>query len=36
MRLKEKITGDLKTAMLARDAFTTNVLRGLKAAILYE
>mgnify|MGYP002662110059 FL=1 len=36
MRLKEKITGDLKTAMLARDAFTTNVLRGLKAAILDE
>ena len=36
MELKNKITADLKTAMLARDAFTTNVLRGLKAAILDE
>lgn len=36
MELKTKITADLKTAMLARDAFTTNVLRGLKSAILDE
>lgn len=36
MELKNKITADLKTAMLARDAFTTNVLRGLKSAILDE
>ena len=36
MELKTKITTDLKTAMLARDAFTTNVLRGLKSAILDE
>ena len=36
MDLKNKITADLKTAMLARDAFTTNILRGLKAAILDE
>ena len=36
MELKNKITVDLKTAMLARDAFTTNVLRGLKSAILDE
>ena len=36
MNLKEKITADLKTAMLARDAFATNVLRGLKASILNE
>ena len=36
MNLKEKITADLKTAMLARDAFAANVLRGLKASILNE
>lgn len=36
MNLKEKIMADLKTAMLAREAFTTNVLRNLKAAILDE
>lgn len=32
--LKDRINGDLKTAMLARDAFTTETLRGLKGAIL--
>ena len=32
----ERITADLKTAMLARDAFQTETLRGLKAAILNE
>lgn len=36
MSLIEKITADLKTAMLARDEFTTTTLRGLKSAILYE
>jgi uncharacterized protein YqeY len=34
--LIEKINADLKTAMLARDEFTTTTLRGLKSAILYE
>lgn len=36
MPLKEQINADLKTAMLARDAFRTDTLRGLKAAILNE
>lgn len=36
MSLKEKINADLKVLMLARDSFSTNVLRGLKAAILSE
>lgn len=36
MSLKEKINADLKASMLARDSFSTNVLRGLKAAILSE
>jgi uncharacterized protein len=36
MSLIERITADLKTAMLARDEFTTTTLRGLKSAILYE
>ena len=36
MNLKEKINADLKASMLARDSFSTNVLRGLKAAILSE
>ena len=36
MPLKEQIDADLKTAMLARDEFTTTTLRGLKAAILNE
>ena len=36
MPLKEQIDADLKTAMLARDAFRTDTLRGLKAAILNE
>ena len=36
MSLIEKITADLKAAMLARDEFTTMTLRGLKSAILYE
>ena len=34
--LKEQINTDLKTAMLARNAFETTVLRGLKASILDE
>lgn len=36
MSLIEKITADLKAAMLARDEFTTMTLRGLRSAILYE
>jgi len=36
MTLIEEINADLKTAMLARDEFTTTTLRGLKSAILYE
>lgn len=36
MPLKEQIDADLKTAMLARDEFTTTTLRGLKADILNE
>ena len=34
--LKEQINADLKTAMLARNAFETTVLRYLKASILDE
>ena len=34
--LKEQINADLKTAMLARNAFETTVLRVLKASILDE
>ena len=34
--LKKQINADLKTAMLARNAFETTVLRGLKASILDE
>ena len=34
--LKEQINADLKTAMLARNAFEITVLRGLKASILDE
>jgi len=36
MKLTERIAADFKTAMLARDAFTTELLSGLKAAILNE
>jgi uncharacterized protein YqeY len=35
-QLIERINADLKAAMLARDAFTTETLRGLKAAVLNE
>ncbi len=34
--LKQRLEADLKTAMLARDAFLVETLRGLKAAILNE
>jgi uncharacterized protein YqeY len=34
--LKDKLQEDLKTSMLARDSFTTDVLKGLKTAIQYE
>jgi len=36
MNILDRITADIKTAMLARDEFTTTTLRGLKSAILYE
>ena len=36
MPLKETIAADFKTAMLARDSFKTELLSGLKAAILNE
>lgn len=36
MSLANKIDQDLKSAMLARDAFRTGVLRDLKSAFLYE
>lgn len=34
--LKEKLNADLKTAMLARDSFLSDVLKGIKSAILNE
>lgn len=33
--LEDKLNQDLKQALLARDAFTASVLRGLKSAVLY-
>lgn len=36
MALKEQINADLKTAMLARDSFLVETLRGIKSAILAE
>ena len=36
MALKERIDGDLKTALLGGDRFKAQVLRGLKAAVLNE
>lgn len=36
MSLKARIEADIKRAMLARDAFSVETLRGLKAAILNE
>jgi uncharacterized protein YqeY len=36
MDLMGRVTAELKTAMLARDTFATDVLRGLKSAIQYE
>ena len=36
MSLKETIAADFKSAMLARDSFKTELLSGLKAAILNE
>ncbi len=35
MSLKDKLQADLKTAMIARDALTTDVLKGIKTAVLY-
>ncbi len=36
MALKERIEADLKTAMLARDSFLVETLRGLKSVILLQ
>lgn len=36
MNIQEKLTADLKSAMLARDSEKSETLRGLKSAILYE
>ena len=36
MTLKERIDADLKSALLARDAFLAEVLRGIKGVILNE
>ena len=36
MSLKARLEADIKRAMLAREAFTVETLRGLKAAILNE
>ena len=36
MSMKDTLQNDLKTSMLARDSFTTDVLKGLKTAIQYE
>lgn len=35
MSLKEQLQQDLKAAMIARDSLKTDVLKGLKSAILY-
>jgi len=35
MSLKDTLQANLKTSMLARDSFTTDVIKGLKSAILY-
>lgn len=36
MSLKARLQDDLKTAMLARDSFLTDVLKGIKSAILNQ
>lgn len=36
MKLMERIAADFKTAMLARDSFRTELLGGVKAAVLNE
>ncbi len=35
MSMKDQLQQDLKSAMLARDSFKTDVIKGLKSAILY-
>lgn len=35
MSIKDTLQADLKTSMIARDSFTTDVIKGLKTAILY-
>lgn len=34
--MKDKLAADLKTAMIARDSFLTDIIKGLKAAILNQ
>lgn len=36
MNTEEKLTADIKSAMLARDSEKTETLKGLKSALLYE
>ena len=35
MSIKEALQADLKTSMIARDSFKTDVIKGLKSAIMY-
>ncbi len=35
MSLKDTLQADLKTSMIARDSFKTDIIKGLKSAILY-
>ena len=35
MSLKDTLQADLKTSMIARDSFKTDVIKGLKSAIMY-
>ena len=35
MSIKDTLQADLKTSMIARDSFTTDVIKSLKSAILY-
>ncbi len=34
--MKEQLAADLKAAMLARDSFLSDILKGLKSAIMYQ
>jgi len=35
MSIKDTLQADLKTSMLARDSFTTDVIKALKSAVMY-